>query len=289
MELEGKDSEENKREKRRNKKKQDLSDDERKLLLQCASKFQLHKYYESIDNIKGTMNAKWIQCSEIFKDKGYERTAEKLGNQYQPLKLQAIKSMSTFYVQRCGVKPTKLDYLFAYLFPKYFDDLRLNMDELMADAKVNAAEILESLASTEDQERPMKDTASLEHSNAVEPQPNLKRPHVQEAEGPANKITKEVHEDEAAWLKRMLDITRGRNNCESTTTESLTNENNSSTEEINALKAKLLVIKNKIKEQDHQLELKNLEISHLNELHTKSLELEKMKFALQLQMVENKN
>ncbi|XP_050503333.1 uncharacterized protein LOC114326478 [Diabrotica virgifera virgifera] len=237
-----------------------ISEDERKLLLQCVSKFQLHKYYEYTPAIKAEINEKWIQFSEILKDKGYDRATEKLGNQYLSLKKQAIRSISIFYGHRRGEKPTKIDYLFAYLFPKYFEKVGLDMNELMADAKVNAKEILESLASTEDQECAtiLEDTASLEYSNKLKPQMNLKRSHSNKAEGPANKMTK-VHEDEA-------------------TLEPLINNNNSLKDYINALKAKLLDIENKIKEKDHQLELKNLEISRLNDLHAKNLE--EMKFGV---------
>ncbi|XP_072380295.1 uncharacterized protein [Diabrotica undecimpunctata] len=273
----------NKKENCRNKRKvrnhQTLSGDEKKLLLQCVSKFQLHKYYESIYTIKAAINDKWTQLSKIFKEKGYERPAEKLANNYLPLKIQAMSNINSFYVQRNSVRPRKLDYIFAYLFPKYFENLSLDMNELMADAKIHSLEILESLASTEDQECPttLEDIASLGHLNDAERQPNLRRPHSEDVKEPANKIAKVVHEDEDAWLKRMLDITRGRNNYDS------------STDDINTLKAKLLVIENKMKERDHQLELKNLEISYLKELHAKDLEIEKMKFAVQCQNVKNKN
>ncbi|CAG9830675.1 unnamed protein product [Diabrotica balteata] len=282
--------EENCRNKRKVGNHQTLSDDEKKLLLQCVSKFQLHKYYESVYTIKAAINDKWTQLSKIFKVKGYERPAEKLANNYLPLKFQAMSNINNFYIHRSSVRPRKLDYIFAYLFPKYFENLSLDMNELMADAKIHSLEILGSLASTEDQECPttLEDIASIGHLNDVEPLPNLRRPHSEAGEEPANKIAKVVHEDEDAWLKRMLDITRGRNNCDATS-KSLISENNSSTDDINTLKAKLLDIENKMKERDHQLELKNLEISYLKELHAKDLEIEKMKFAVQCQNVENKN
>uniref|UniRef100_A0A6P7G3N3 Uncharacterized protein LOC114337371 n=1 Tax=Diabrotica virgifera virgifera TaxID=50390 RepID=A0A6P7G3N3_DIAVI len=133
MEIEGSDSEKNKGEKNRYSPIIHLNDYERKLLLQCAGKFQLNKYFESLDTIKIEMHEKFIQMSKLFKDFGYARSANTLGHQYLPLKRQAMERMSLFYVKRRGVKPRKVDYIFAYLFPKYFEGLGLDMNELMAD------------------------------------------------------------------------------------------------------------------------------------------------------------
>ncbi|XP_072375828.1 uncharacterized protein [Diabrotica undecimpunctata] len=210
------------------------------------------------------------------------------------MRVQAMSRMKSYYIQRCAVRPRNVDYIFANLFPKHFEELSLDMNELMADAKIYSNEMLEYLVPVEDQERPtvLEDIASLGHLNDIELRPNLKRRHSEETEGPANKIAKEVHEDEDAWLKRMLDITRGltgRKNCEVTSSKSLPIENNSSTDDINELKAKLLVAEDELRKKNYELERKNLEISYLKELHAKELEIENVKRALDARNVENKN
>uniref|UniRef100_A0A6P7GF16 Uncharacterized protein LOC114337374 isoform X1 n=2 Tax=Diabrotica virgifera virgifera TaxID=50390 RepID=A0A6P7GF16_DIAVI len=268
-----------------------FSDDEKILLLQLVSKLQLNKYDESMYAIKKTVTNKWTEVSKIFIEKGYDRRSEELGIYFLKMKYAAKSKFESYYVKKCAVRPTKEDYILANLFPKFYESLGFDMSQLMTDAKTYSKEIQEYLVPVEDQERPtiLEDIASLSQLNDVEAQPNLKRPHSEEAEGPSNKITKEVHEDEGAWLKRMLDITRGRNNCEAAISKSLINENNSSTDAINALKAKLLVAENETREKDHQLKRKNLEISYLKELHAKEIEIEKVKLLLHAQNVANKN
>ncbi|CAG9830674.1 unnamed protein product [Diabrotica balteata] len=285
--------------KRQNKRKfkTALCDNEKILLLQYVSKLQLNKYYESVDTIKNALDNKWYEVSKIFKENGYSRAAAKLGGYFVSMRVEAMSRMKRYYIQRSAVRPRNVDYLFANLFPKHFEELSLDMNELMADAlvvaKIYSKEMLEYLVPLEDQERPtiLDDIASLGHLNDVELRPILERRHSEETEGPPNKIAKEVHEDEDAWLKRMLDITRGltgRNNCESTSSKSLTIENNSSTDDINELKAKLLVAEDELRKKNYELERKTLEISYLKELHAKELEIEKVKRALDARNVENK-
>ncbi|XP_072381241.1 uncharacterized protein [Diabrotica undecimpunctata] len=274
--------------------KTSLCDNEKILLLQYVSKLQLNKYYESVNTIKNALDNKWYEVSKIFKENGYNRATAKLGGYFVSMRVQAMSRMKSYYIQRCAVRPRNVDYIFANLFPKHFEELSLDMNELMADARIYSNEMLEYLVPVEDQERPtvLEDIASLGHLNDIELRPNLKRRHSEETEGPANKIGKEVHEDEDAWLKRMLDITRGltgRKNCEVTSSKSLPIENNSSTDDINELKAKLLVAEDELRKKNYELERKNLEISYLKELHAKELEIENVKRALDARNVENKN
>ncbi|XP_050503330.1 uncharacterized protein LOC126882422 [Diabrotica virgifera virgifera] len=247
-----------------------IKDDENIVLLHYVRKLQLYKYYESVDTIQKELTNKLMDVMRIFKKEGCNRGSVELEKFFLNMRYDSMWRFKSYYIQKSAARPTKEDYILANLFPKFYESVGFDMSQLMADAKTYSTEIVEYLGPVEDQERPsiLEDTSSLCHLNDVEPQPNLKRPCSEEDEGPANKITKEVHEDEDVRHKRMLDITRGRNNYEAATSESSTNDNNSSTDDINnALKAKLLVAEKQLKEKADELERKNLEISYLKELH----------------------
>ncbi|XP_050503331.1 uncharacterized protein LOC126882423 [Diabrotica virgifera virgifera] len=265
-----------------------ISDDEKILLLQYASKQQLNNYYECQDTVNNSFHYKWAEVSKIFKEKGYKREPEELAKYFLSMKHTAMSRFKGYFFNKNKRPTIPGDYVLANLFPEYFESLGFDMSELMTDSKKYSKQILEYLVPIEDQEHPtlLKDVASLCNLNDVESQQNLKRPHSEDVEGPSNKITKEVHEDEDVLYERVLDITRGKNrknnedegktNSEATPLLSLIKENNSLTDDRNALEAKLLAAEKQLREKDDELERKNLEISLLKERHANELEIEKI-------------